>query len=216
MTAAEPSNSYLARLVDVLEVLGQGPAKSLSDVASEAGVPPSTAHRLLTLLMERGYARRVDGSLYFVMGPALERIGLRALPRRPEERLDTAVLDVANLTGESVSLGVVQQNQIYLVSRHESSRLPRLTPSPLCHLSWRFGGHGRDGDGSCGPRQFDLTATEAAAGPSPAFWAETFLEEHTPPSSSRSGRIDSRSVKTAVELVERCASRCPFWTERAG
>ena len=51
------------------------------------------------------------------------------MPRR-QERLDTAVLDVANLTGESVSLGVVQQNQIILVA--VTSRLP----SPLRHLRY--------------------------------------------------------------------------------
>jgi DNA-binding IclR family transcriptional regulator len=117
--AAEPSGGYLSRLVDVLEVVSSGRALTLTEVATETGIPPSTAHRLLGLLLDRGYARRLEGSRGFVAGPSLQRIGLRALSQR-QGRFDDVVRGIAGRTGESVSLGMLQGQEIVLVSRRES------------------------------------------------------------------------------------------------
>ncbi|HEX4214214.1 MAG TPA: IclR family transcriptional regulator [Candidatus Dormibacteraeota bacterium] len=116
---AEQSGGYLSRLVDVLEVVSSGRALTLTEVASETGIPPSTAHRLLGLLLDRGYARRLEGTRGFVAGPSLQRIGLRALSQR-QGRFDEVVREIAGRTGESVSLGMLQGREIVLVSRRES------------------------------------------------------------------------------------------------
>lgn len=54
----------------LLQLLRDGGAWRLSDLAEELGVAPSTAHRLLSMLVYRGFAMRDDDRCY-VAGPAL-------------------------------------------------------------------------------------------------------------------------------------------------
>lgn len=54
----------------LLQLLRDGGAWRLSDCAAELGVAPSTAHRLLSMLVYRGFALRDDERRY-VAGPAL-------------------------------------------------------------------------------------------------------------------------------------------------
>ena len=116
-----PQTSYLSRLLDVLEVIGGGQALSLSEIAERAEVPLSTAHRLVGLLLERRFAARVGSSKRIVAGPALELIGLRALPETNRQaRFDATVERLAEVTGESVSLGLLQGDEIVLVARKEA------------------------------------------------------------------------------------------------
>jgi len=119
--------SYLARVLDLLETVGEHDGISLSDLAREASVPLSTASRLTTLLVERRFVERVPSSGLLLPGPHLERIGLRALGRmRGLDRFEEAVVKLAATTGESVSVGMVVMDEIVLVARKESDHPLRM------------------------------------------------------------------------------------------
>jgi DNA-binding IclR family transcriptional regulator len=119
--------SYLARLLDVLETIGEHDGITLTDLAREASVPLSTASRLTALLVERRFVERVPPSGLLLPGPQLERIGLRAVRRLRElDRFDAAVTRLASTTGESVSVGLVIMNEIVLVARKESDHPLRM------------------------------------------------------------------------------------------
>ena len=88
----------------LLQLLRDGGAWRLSDCAAELGVAPSTAHRLLSMLVYRGFAMRDDDRCY-VAGPALGAPvvdaawvpRLRAVAREPMERLSRDLGETVNL-----------------------------------------------------------------------------------------------------------------------
>jgi IclR family acetate operon transcriptional repressor len=125
-----PRVSYLGRFLDVVQVVSAAPDRglTLSELAAEAGVPASTASRLARLLEEHGLARRLADKRY-VPGPALLAVGLRSLRRLPTDRFQDAVQTLFDLTGESVSVGVLLGDGITLVARRESAHALRYVAS---------------------------------------------------------------------------------------
>ena len=73
----------LSRALDILELLGQGPAQGLAvgEVAAGIQVSRSTAFVLLQTLVERGFVAdvRLGGSRLYRLGLALVRLGIQVL-----------------------------------------------------------------------------------------------------------------------------------------
>lgn len=117
--------TYLGRLLDTIElVTGPAPASSYRQASKLLGIPPSTAHRLLTLLRDRGYCDRGDDGA-FRPGPALLSIGVQVLEQLPQWRAATAAVEeLGAATGESASFGMIISDEIVLIARHNS-------PNPL-------------------------------------------------------------------------------------
>jgi IclR family transcriptional regulator, acetate operon repressor len=93
----------LRRAVDLVELLADAPGElSLSALAARSGLAPSTIHRLMGTLVERGWARRLPSRRY-VLGPRLIHLGERAsrtldaLARPHLARLVDEVGETANL-----------------------------------------------------------------------------------------------------------------------
>lgn len=100
---------------------------SLGEVSRRTGMPASTASRLTTLLIERRLLRRQEPGHLLMPGPWLERLGLRSLQRLSESgRFDEHVGRLAAGFSESVSLGLVDNDQIVLVARRESEHALRM------------------------------------------------------------------------------------------
>ncbi|MBA3331793.1 MAG: IclR family transcriptional regulator [Actinobacteria bacterium] len=121
-TATElPRVSYLGRFLDLVQVVAAAPEAglTLSELAEQSGVPMSTASRLVHLLDEQDLVRR-EPDKRIVPGPALLTLGLRALRRLPTDRYHDAVQTLSELTGESVSVGLVFGGELTLVARRES------------------------------------------------------------------------------------------------
>jgi IclR family acetate operon transcriptional repressor len=114
--------TYLGRLLDALEMVSaEIPANSFRDAAAVLGVPASTAHRLLSLLSERGYCERDDGGR-FRPGSRLYGIAMRAVDQLPQwQAAKRVVYDVGVSTGESASFGVLVGREIVLTARHNSA-----------------------------------------------------------------------------------------------
>ena len=125
-----PRVSYLGRFLDLVQVVSAAPNRglTLSELAAQADVPASTASRLARLLEEHGLARRLADKRY-VPGPALFAVGLRSLRRLPTDRFQDAVQTLVDLTGESVSVGVLLGDAITLVARRESAHALRFVAS---------------------------------------------------------------------------------------
>jgi IclR family acetate operon transcriptional repressor len=118
-STAKPS--YLSRLLDVLElaVTDDAARRSLSQLAATAGVPLSTASRLVSLLVDRGLLHALPGG-GFGAGPRMMHLAVRALAQlRDGDRLESAVRSLAEQTGESVSAGLLVGDGIVLVARQE-------------------------------------------------------------------------------------------------
>ena len=64
----------LTRGLDVIDVVSQGNT-ALQDLATELGLPRSTAHRLASALVERRYLKFIRGAGYS-LGPRLLELGL--------------------------------------------------------------------------------------------------------------------------------------------
>jgi IclR family transcriptional regulator, acetate operon repressor len=113
--------SYLARLLDVLELVAEGERPlGLSELAAASGVPVSTASRLTTLLTERGYLQHRPGG-GFVPGPRMVHLGLCTIRQLHDtRRLDEATRALAGEIHESASAGLLIGPEIVLVARAES------------------------------------------------------------------------------------------------
>ena len=60
----------ISRCLDLFESLSEG-EKSLTDIADQIGLPPSTVHRMLATLVERSYVSRIHDRQTYVIGARL-------------------------------------------------------------------------------------------------------------------------------------------------
>lgn len=168
--SAEPEAvRTLERGLNVLRVLGEQRAATLSEVARHAGLSASTTYRLLQTLRQQGFAHE-DAGIWqvgiqtFVTGRAYAELdGLVAAAR---SEMETLVAE----TGETVNLAVLQAPDVMYVHQVEGRGLMRMftqigARSPLyCTgagkvlLAWR-----NEGD----------IAALVGAGPYPAYTAHT-------------------------------------------
>lgn len=128
--AGSERTSYLGRILDVLEAVASAPTSgvSISKLAEAEGAPLSTVSRLVRLLDERGFVRRLPDRR-LVPGPKLVTLGLRSLRSLPGDQYGAAAAALADLTGESVSVGLLLGSEITLVARHDSKHPLRVVAS---------------------------------------------------------------------------------------
>lgn len=121
--------------LQLIELLRDHGSVRLKDAAAELGVSPSTVHRLLAMLVYRGFAERARGRGY-VPGPALGagpagqgRVGeLRALAQPLLEELAATVRETVNLMvrvgGEVRFLSTVEGPRVLRVGDRQGAVLP--------------------------------------------------------------------------------------------
>ncbi|QZY51037.1 IclR family transcriptional regulator [Leucobacter tenebrionis] len=95
----------------VLAVLGcfseEEPELGAADLAARTGLAPSTLHRLLAVLLERGLLVRMPAHRYAVGARLLELGELSPLALRLRERAIPHLMRLYEVTGENVHLGVL-------------------------------------------------------------------------------------------------------------
>lgn len=123
-----PGVQSLTRALDLLEALGRLGEARLSDLAEEAGLHPSTVHRLLGTLSARDFVAqdgrsgryRLGGAVIALAQDAAKHTGkLRAVARPHLE----AIRDVC---GETVNLVVLEQGGAVCVEQAEGTRRVRM------------------------------------------------------------------------------------------
>lgn len=125
MTQSEAKSpiQVIQRMMTLIDALARFPdAVSLKLLAQQSGLHPSTAHRILGAMVASGFVERVDTGSY--------RLGIRLLElgNLVKSRISVrdsampAMLKLHELTGESVNLGMRQDDEIIYVERTSSGR----------------------------------------------------------------------------------------------
>jgi DNA-binding IclR family transcriptional regulator len=111
----------------LLLLLKTRPAIRVSEAAEELGVAQSTAHRLLAMLVYRGFARQDESSHAYVPGPELLDAGISALTQLDiRQKAHPFLLRLASLTGETASLQITEGLEARFVDSVESSATVRV------------------------------------------------------------------------------------------
>lgn len=129
-TAAGSSPRGLLESVDnalrVLVLLAQGERHSVTGIAEHLGVAPSTAHRVLSTLVYRGFAQQAGDRTYGA-GPAL--VAGRA-DRRPRNHLVETALPhlrrAAKAVNETTHLAILVNREVRFLLSTESSEALRI------------------------------------------------------------------------------------------
>jgi len=121
--AETPSSMVKAldRGLQVLRVLSQNGAMTLSDIAGLLKFPVSTAHRLLSTLNEHGFVEFNSETQEWSVGIEAFRIGSTYLVRTNlVEASRTALRSLMDETGETANLAIMDDGDVVFVSQIES------------------------------------------------------------------------------------------------
>ncbi len=129
---AENGVQSVARALSLLRLLAQEDGGSrLSDLARAAGLPVSTAHRLLTTLEQQGFAQFEPASSLWHVGRDAFTVGL-AYGRRLSFVAPALPLlrRLRDATRETANLGFLDDDQLVTVSQVESREIRRALSPP--------------------------------------------------------------------------------------
>ncbi len=120
----------LDRALDILEALAAaGSEIGVSDLSERVGLHVSTVHRLLSVLVSRGYARQNAPSGRYTLGSQLLRLATGAVGGGPfDVRLEArpALQELAAASGETVNLVLLIDDQVVYVDQVLSQRRVRM------------------------------------------------------------------------------------------
>lgn len=124
MSNSVDGRTVTSKLAAILRTFSSGRAHSLSDVARSAGIPVSTAHRLVTELVEWGFLDRTPDKRYRV-GSLLTQIGANVwhVPRiqsQAEQVLD----DLSSAVHSTVRFGVLEKCSVKCLEKQPTPNGP--------------------------------------------------------------------------------------------
>jgi len=124
----QPSVQSVGRSLDILEVLSASDELGLGEIASQTGLTPSTAHRLLMTLAGRGYVVQNPATARYLLGFKVTE--LASVIARRTARLRTLARphleSIQKITGESANLTVLEPPNTVYVDQVEGSRSVRM------------------------------------------------------------------------------------------
>lgn len=119
--------SSVDHALELLLLFRTKPALRVSEVADELGVARSTAHRLLGMLVHRQFAVQDPATRAYRPGPRLVELGLAAVGALDvRARMRPYLSEIAARTGETVSLLVLEGDQVHFMDSIESHRTVRV------------------------------------------------------------------------------------------
>jgi DNA-binding IclR family transcriptional regulator len=119
----------IRRAFAVLDALGDGP-HGVTDVADRAGLPKSTAARLLATLAEEGAVEQVPGDSAYRLGPRLVALGGGfSLTRTLAAIAHPILAELAAACGEASGLGLPDGDLVHYVDQVD-------TPNPVVVRDW--------------------------------------------------------------------------------
>ena len=125
MPQSDPKNSIqvIERMSHLLDALANSPAPaSLKQLAHDAGLHPSTAHRILTAMVNERLVERAEQSSYR-LGMRLIELGNFAKSRISVRELALPFMrELHAATGEAVNLSVRREDEIVYIERTSSGR----------------------------------------------------------------------------------------------
>ena len=117
----------LARGLSVIHAFDRDhPQQTLSEVAARTGLSPATARRCLWTLERLGYV--ASSGRFFMLRPKVVSLGSAFLESgRIEEVIQPILRDIVAESGDSASLGVLEDNDVLYVANFSARRFVRLT-----------------------------------------------------------------------------------------
>jgi len=111
------------RALAVLELVADSPqALTLTEIASDLGLPPSTAHGLVGTLADAAYLQRDKDSLRYRLGPGLGKLAAAFRAQVDLIMLAGPAMDrLQEATGETVSLTVLQGDEILFIDKRTAN-----------------------------------------------------------------------------------------------
>jgi DNA-binding IclR family transcriptional regulator len=121
----------LLRALDILETLVQSDRPLIvSEIAARTGFSRTAAYNVVTTYEIRGLVRR-DSQNRYVLGWGLFELGEQARSQSAlSEAARPVVEELAESTGETVLLGVLDQSSVIYVEKAESRRSIRMVEAP--------------------------------------------------------------------------------------
>ena len=131
----QPSAGYVKSLdkaLALLEHIGEtDDGLPLSDLAQRAGLPPSTAHRLLTTPERRRFVQFDNASRRWCIGVQAFTVGSAFLPRRDLIRSALPFMrQLMEESGETVNLAVESNGEAVFLAHVESHEMMRASSRP--------------------------------------------------------------------------------------
>lgn len=125
MAARSSGVQSVERALDVLEVLvNSGREMGISELGQATKLPHATIHRLTTTLMHRGYVRQDPRSRKYLLGARLVEVGTAA-GRMLGGSARPFLERLADLTGETANLALLEEGQVVYVAQAPSRRMVR-------------------------------------------------------------------------------------------
>jgi DNA-binding IclR family transcriptional regulator len=119
----------IQRAFDVLGALVDGPL-GVTDVAERAGLPKSTAARLLSTLAGEGAVEQVPGQSAYRLGPRLVSLAAGLAPTRSITAVARPALEeLAAMSGEAAGLSVADGDLVHYIDQVA-------TPNPVSVRDW--------------------------------------------------------------------------------
>lgn len=137
-------NQSLDRAMGLLAALAEADGLTLTDLAGRAGLPMSTAYRLLLTLQRRGLAEFEAGAQLWFVGVETFRIGSAFLRRRKlVDRARDAMQALVAETGETANLAVAEEDGVVFVSQVETHETIRAFFRPGTRALFHASGIGK-------------------------------------------------------------------------
>jgi IclR family acetate operon transcriptional repressor len=121
--AAQATSSVqsLDRALALLELIADEDGLTLTELAQRAGVPPSTAHRILSTLEARDYVHHEEERGLWLIGVKAFEVGSSFLRNRKLATTGRAIMrKLMDECGESVNLAIEDDGSIVFISQIES------------------------------------------------------------------------------------------------
>jgi len=121
----------LDRALALLELIAREDGLTLTEVAQRAGVPPSTAHRILSTLQVHDYVMHDEERGLWLIGVRAFEVGSSFLRNRKLHAIGRAVMrELMEETGESVNLAIEDAGAVVFISQIESHHAIRAFHRP--------------------------------------------------------------------------------------
>jgi IclR family acetate operon transcriptional repressor len=119
VTREETPVRSVQRALDLLTVVADGEGIPLAKLAEETGLAPSTAHRLLTTMVDLGFIRQDEASRRYAPGPRL--LGLVSAAEQRLAALRAAALphmtELAGICGETAHLTILDGPEVVFIEQ---------------------------------------------------------------------------------------------------
>lgn len=104
------------RALRLLRTFETGPSlRSLTDLAAEVELSPSTTHRLLRALVNAGLVRQDPATDHYGLGSAVLTLGARAAEALGLDTVRPVLESLVSATGESVNLGIRDGDEVLVL-----------------------------------------------------------------------------------------------------